>query len=295
LHRIAAAALVILLGAARLAAPARAGECSGMSDYTYDHGTCTDNSSNTADIMRDMYHASDRLEEQRSDRYRTSYGGSFGPGASRGGMRRSIAPTAEQHARSRAYAVAITHANAYVPSAAVRNQLLLTLATSARPKDRPQAIAMMRARLAAFPRLQRELGLPPDEVASAGYPLVLEAYRTYDGETLAPDLGGPTWLAISDFLGRRFESLDGPTRQRAADSMAIFAMVLDVDSHELPRAQVRALSRKLLGSLGIDPARLRLNEIMCRAPVAATIDCSTMQYFASNGKIGRPPFAMRGR
>lgn len=63
MHRIAAAALVILLGAARLAAPAQAGECSGMSDYTYDHGTCTDNSSKTADIMRDMYHASDRLEE----------------------------------------------------------------------------------------------------------------------------------------------------------------------------------------------------------------------------------------
>jgi len=294
MHRFAAAALIILLGAARLAAPARAGEYSGMSDYTYDHGTCTDNSGDTAGIMRDMYHASDRLAEQRLERYRTSYGGSFGAGDSHGGMRGGIAPTAEQHARSHAYAVAITQANAYVPSAAVR-KVLQTLAKSARAEDRPRVIAMMRARLAAFPRLQRELRLPPAEVASAGYPLVLEAYRTYDGETLAPGLGGPTWLVISGFLGRRFESRDGPTRQRAADSMAIFAMMLDVDSHELPRAQVRALSRKLLGSLGIDPTRLRLNEILCRAPVAATTDCSTMQYFASNGKIGRPSFAMRGR
>jgi len=295
MHRIVAAAFVALLGAASLAAPARAGECSGMSDYTYDYGTCTDNSSNTSEIMRDMYHASDRLQEQRSDRYQGSFGGSAGAGGSRGGMRGSVAPTDDQRERSRAFARAITQANEYIPSAAARNQVLQSVAKSVQKKDRAQAIALMRARLAAFPRLQRQLGLPPHQVASAGYPLMLEAYRTYDGETLAPNLGGPTWLALSGALGQRFESLDGPTRQRAADSMALFAMILDVDSHELPRARLRALAQKLLGTLGIDPTRVRLNEIMCRNPVGATVDCATMQYFASNGRIGRSPIGMPGR
>lgn len=289
----AARLLTVAIEIAILAAPVRAGECFGMINYEYSGGECTDKDGDTSGAMSTMWDDSYHQQQSMVHQSKRMFSGGAG-GAMRGGggmrPRRTSVPTPqEQYALQRSL---LTHMK--TPSDMVEKLAAALPAKSAR--ERRLARKFMRESVDEFtssygPRS----GYGSLSVAGAREFFLRTGYGVYNGDHVADRLAAAVLNTVVTYpmiMRSRVPQMTDLEKRRLYDSYIIYAVALaseyrdNVQKHDMRglRSTREAARRLVQGDIGVDPAKVRIDQLPCVASPIPVMSCDQIvQWYRSGG------------
>lgn len=275
-----------------LAAPARAGECFGMINYEYSGGECIDRDGDSSGSMSRMWDESYRHQQSMIQQSKRTFSGGAGGGMD-GGVatrpRRTYVPTPSEQ-----YEMALTLVTHMRTPSDMADRISSALATKSAGERRLARNFLLRT-VDDFTRYGPRLGYRALDIASARVFFIRSAYGVYNGDHVADRLAAAVLNSVVSYpliTRSRVPQMSDLEKRRLYDAYIIFAVALASEYREIRKrhdaralASTRAAARRLIqGDIGVDPARVRIDQLPCVSSPVPGFSCDQIvQWYRSGG------------